>query len=451
MAVLFLGAGFSKTFKIPTMEEMTRKLAQLELDTNELALLKSIQERLHNYAHFDIEAVMTVLDYLLNPDKMQNEVINSAPTQFFIDPKESWANTNLEALSRYYHIGDPNKVKEAIIKYIKSVCQMESDQDKSFSVIDELFILLDLRTGGPDLRATLGKKPAGNSLNHRIFTTNYDNVLCIYSNLRGATLLNGEISQNQVGIKKMNNLSLFDSAQPGFKIFRLHGYITWFIDKRNQDIRYSGEVLPLGKPNLLGDHPEKEAMIFPIGGKYIYREPYADMFFYLKELLTTEKLVTVVGYSFRDADIAGLFADALTLNPELQMILVDPRAKEIINDRFGDFFGRVLPAVGNFDSKGLHSLERELARLVILRNNQMPGESIDVQDVVPGDTYFENAFIQSCENAGELGKNWKLLRDKGTLELFKVIFVSKFKVEGYNWEDKMPVDVSRQHRFDLHG
>jgi hypothetical protein len=451
MAVTFLGAGFSKTFGIPTMEEMTQNLLQLKLDVNEQDLLKSIRERLSNYEHYDIEAVMTVLDYLSDPKRMQKEVVNNAPTQFFIDPKESWSSANLGALNRCYKTGNPDKVKKAITEYIKSVCQMKPEKDELFPLLDELFILLSLHIGGLDLRRILGKKPVGNQFNHEVFTTNYDNVLCVYANRRGAPRINGELPQNKVGIRKVTNTQMFDRANHGLKIYRLHGYITWFIDKHTKDIRYSGEVLPPGKSSLLGDQPEREAMIFPIGGKYIYREPYCDMFFYLKELLTTEKLVTVIGYSFRDADVVGLFADALTLNPELKMILLDPRAKEIIKDRFGDFFGRVLPAIGNFDSKGLHSLERELARLLILRNNQMPGESIEVQDVVSEDIDFENAFIQSCEFAGEWGNNWKLLRDKGILELFKVIFGSKFKVEGYNWENQLRVDVSANHRFDLHG
>lgn len=441
MAILFLGAGFSKTFGIPTMEEMTRDLPRLGLDVRERQLLESIRERLSNYRHYDIEAVLTVLDYLSDPKRVEKEVVNAAPTQFFIEPKESWASASLEALNRCYGIGDPDKVKKAVVKHIKSVCQMKPEKEELFPLIDQLLILLDLHLGGPDLRGTLGKEPVGNSLNHKVFTTNYDNVLCAYANRRGARLMNGEISQNQVGIHKRTNSSLFYEAEQAFKIFRLHGYITWFIDKRKQDIRYSGEVLPPGGRSLLGDEPEREAMIFPVGGKYIYREPYCDMFFYLKNVLQEEKLVTVVGYSFRDTDVVGLFVDASIFNPEMTMVLLDPRAGEIKKERLGDFRGRILPAVGKFDREGLHSLEREIARWVILRNNQMPGESIKVQDVVNGDPNFETAFSESCARAGDRGDDLRTRRHNGTLELFKVISGSKFKVDGYDWNDRVRVNV----------
>ncbi len=450
MAVLFLGAGFSKTFGIPTMEEMTSDLLQLKLDVNEQNLLKSIQERLSSYAHYDIEAVMTVLDYLANSKRMQREVLNNAPTQFFIDPKESWSSAQLGALNRCYKTGDPEKVKRAIIGYIKSVCQMEPEKERLFPLLDDLFILLSLHTGGPDLRRILGKNPVGKQFNHEVFTTNYDNVLCVYANRREAPLMNGELPQNKIGIRKATNAQMFDRANHGLKIFRLHGYVTWFYDKYTRDIRYSGEVLPPGKSSLLGDQPEREAMIFPIGGKYIYREPYSDMFFYLKDLLQAEKIVTVVGYSFRDMDIVGLFADVLALNPELTMIILDPMAKEIEKDQFADFPGRILPAVGKLDREGLHSLEREIARWLILRNNQMPGESVEVQDVVKGDADFETAFSESCDRAGGDGNNWKIRRQNGNLELFKVILGSKFKVEGYDWGDRVRLHVGRNVWVEQH-
>jgi hypothetical protein len=442
MAILFVGAGFSKAFGIPTMEEMTRALLQLKLDTNERELLTSIRERLSSYQHYDIEAVMTVLDYLSEPKRMQTEVVNNAPTQFFIDPKESWSNAQLQALNRCYGKSNPEKAKKAIIEYMKSVCQMEPGKDKVFALLDELFIILSLHVGGIDLRRILGQKSVGNQFNHEVFTTNYDNVLCVYANRRGAPLLNGELPQNIVGIRKASNTLMFDRANHGLKIYRLHGYITWFIDKHTKDIRYSGEVLPLGKPSLLGDQPEKEAMIFPIGGKYIYKEPYCDMFFYLKELLLGEKLITVIGYSFRDIDVVGLFRDALTLNPELTMIILDPSANEIEKERFGDFPGRIYPAVGKFNSEGLHSLEKEIARLLILRNNRMPGESVEVQDVLKGDTEVEAAFSESCNRAGDEGNIWKTRRQNGVLELFKVISGSKFKINGYDWSDRVRLDIS---------
>lgn len=402
-----------------------------------------LRKRLSNYRHYDIEAVLTVIDYLSDPERVQREVGNQAPTQFFIEPKESWARTIIEALNRCYGIGETDKAKKTIIEYIKSACQMKPEKEELFPLIDQLLILLDWHLGGPDLRTILGKKPVSMLLNHRVFTTNYDNVLCAYANRRGAVLMNGEISQNQVRIRKRDNPPLFDKGSQGFRVYRLHGYITWFIDKHEQDIRYSGEVLPPGRPSLLGDEPEREAMIFPLGGKYIYREPYCDMFFYLKEILQEEKLVTVVGYSFRDMDVVGLFVDASILNPEITMVLLDPRAEEIKKEWLRDFRGRILTAVGKFDKNGLHALEKELARWLILRYHQTREPTVEVQYPSEGDADFETAFDEACAKAGDTGKEWQTQRVNGTLELFKVISGPKFTIGAYDYNSQTLLDAIR--------
>lgn len=49
----------------------------------------------------------------------------------------------------------------------------------------------------------------------------------------------------------------------------------------------------------------------------------------------------VVGYSFRDDDILGLFLDALELNTALQILVIDPEAQKIVNNRFERFQARI--------------------------------------------------------------------------------------------------------------
>ena len=80
----------------------------------------------------------------------------------------------------------------------------------------------------------------------------------------------------------------------------------------------------------------------------------------------------------------------------------------------------------------------------------MPGESVEVQDVVKGDADFETAFSESCNRAGGDGNNWKIRRQNGNLELFKVILGSKFKVDGYDWGNRARLDVSRNVWVEQH-
>jgi len=60
---------------------------------------------------------------------------------------------------------------------------------------------------------------------------------------------------------------------------------------------------------------------------------------------------------------------------------------------------------------------------------------------VNGDSDFETAFSESCARAGDRGDDLRTRRHNGTLELFKIVSGSKFKVEGYDWNDRKRVDV----------
>ncbi|GAG14308.1 unnamed protein product [marine sediment metagenome] len=49
----------------------------------------------------------------------------------------------------------------------------------------------------------------------------------------------------------------------------------------------------------------------------------------------------VVGYSFRDEDILGLFQDAMMMNRQLYLILIDPMAETIAQEKFSEYGERV--------------------------------------------------------------------------------------------------------------
>jgi hypothetical protein len=73
-----------------------------------------------------------------------------------------------------------------------------------------------------------------------------------------------------------------------------------------------------------------------------------------------------------------------------------------------------------------------------------------VRDIVNGEVDFESAFSESCDRAGDAGKNWKIRRQNGNLELFKVILGSKFKVDGYDWGDRARLDVGGNTWIEYH-
>ena len=61
----------------------------------------------------------------------------------------------------------------------------------------------------------------------------------------------------------------------------------------------------------------------------------------LKERLQRCETCYVVGYSFRDDDILGLFRDAMDLNDGLRLCVIDPNADAIVRTKFYGYRERI--------------------------------------------------------------------------------------------------------------
>jgi len=104
------------------------------------------------------------------------------------------------------------------------------------------------------------------------------------------------------------------------KLLKLHGSIDQYI--------YKERIIktPL-EPSKLED-----AMIYPMREKEVYKDPFFELFTRLKTCLLSEKICVVIGYSFGDEHIRNIFFDAVKRNPEIRIILIDPQAKRIRDD-----------------------------------------------------------------------------------------------------------------------
>ena len=66
--------------------------------------------------------------------------------------------------------------------------------------------------------------------------------------------------------------------------------------------------------------------------KEVYKDPFFELLTRLKTSLLSEKICAVIGYSFRDEYIRNIFFDAVKRNPEIKIIMINPKAKEIRDD-----------------------------------------------------------------------------------------------------------------------
>jgi len=150
-----------------------------------------------------------------------------------------------------------------------------------------------------------------------VFTTNYDPAIETYAGETGVPLEFG------FTIKTARNSwdpDIFHSYQPppnppGLVLFKLHGSVTWYGDKRG--FKYVQEA----QEGLRGS---QNMVIYPGDTKVgMLREPYFTCYTYLRHCLQNATHVIVIGYSFRDPILQLLFREARLLNPELRFVIVN--------------------------------------------------------------------------------------------------------------------------------
>ena len=345
-SIAFIGAGASASFGIPTMAGLVEEFEK-ELSTGfpgkDVELYKDIKWRLRSYMPRDIEALITVLNDIVRGEPA---VPLSHPSVHFF----SWWDRSFDVMVQYQtewcvrsHDTAENllsRVKEFIVGRCKT-------NEEEFEVY-EAFINGVLREEGNGAQALSASSFKG--ADYELFTTNYDVVLETFFNgrkprRRRLDFLCGEALPDTVNLLNFDNF-LYHQGVNSIKIFKLHGSINWYLDERGE-MKWATSAMPVGQQTARGDRSVKELMIYPAQQKYSFREPFYDMFYYLKRRLVEpmNRQCYVVGYSFRDDDILGLFHDALDQNQGLQVVLLDPEAETIRSERFRGFSAERVRAV----------------------------------------------------------------------------------------------------------
>jgi hypothetical protein len=337
--VIFLGAGASAPFGIPTMTKMAENFERqlIEESSPNLDLYKYIQSRLKGYRIYDIEALITVLQDMDDFKRVESRVLSNASAHYFwgrggdietlVEVQKQFAQENHE-MARELLVGVKN--------FIADACTMRK---QPFEIYDEFFHQIIMKVGYDFKKIIKSGKPP-QRVNLGMFTTNYDRVLESYCDSRELVFRCGETDNQKVDISTQNR-ELYSEDNPVFRILKLHGSVNWYRDEHNR-MRCGSEAVRVGRITSLGHRVEKEVLIYPAFEKYTFREPFYTMFHNLKSCLIDFACVNcyIVGYSFRDEDILGLFHDSMELNRALKVWLIDPDA-DTIKKRFGQLSARV--------------------------------------------------------------------------------------------------------------
>lgn len=150
-----------------------------------------------------------------------------------------------------------------------------------------------------------------------VFTLNYDRLVEWMATQLAVTFTSG--------FGEAWDPSLFELSRWDLCLYKLHGSVDWYrLPARN--VIYRGSPI---HPAFPDDRPQ-EVLLYPARGKAAHADPFATLVSHFDRALAEAELCIVIGYSFQDAHIRRLVLDRMVTNRRLQLLLVNPKADEVI-------------------------------------------------------------------------------------------------------------------------
>lgn len=346
--LVFLGAGASKPFGIPTMKEfvdmlnMTKTRKRYEIADDEFALYQRIQGVVRRYFEqkTDFEAIYTVIDCLSRsaPFIDRDSIVQTFYYDTYvrscfrrISEEPDMLALEHELTSRRHEYADvASRLRMKIERLVVDQCTVKREYTKEIErIYDDFFGCLNRVFGVKDLW---------------IYTTNYDrSVEYYFRDYRGKDIETG-FRYNDNLRKSILNPVLFYSK--GLKLIKIHGSITFWRNKRLNEIE---ELKGDPTAQYVPENYEGQTMWFPIEEKKMYTYPYLDMFRALKKDLKSTHKWVIVGHSFNDSIIRQIFVECSKQQNKVLIVLKDKsEAQYVIENNLCDVRGDLIPSENKF-------------------------------------------------------------------------------------------------------
>ena len=309
--VIFLGAGASTPLGMQTTVEFLNSVRRNPKIKYQLLTNKIIENtELSKEDELDIEAVLDCLENFIEGRELYQKV----------------SGLSLTKADNYTELRD--QIKDLVITHYSKI-----EADDAFNHYKSLFTA--------SLTSTIP-----------IFTTNYDlSIEKAFEHQHAQfRLIDGFHRRRQLTPKWSANA--YGNYKPRKKgkdiiLFKLHGSVNW-VRTPSHDIQRvdSGKRDP---GNL------KTVIVYPTRIKReIHEEPFRTNYDYLLACLTNAKLCVVIGFSFRDREIAEHFREATGMNSNLSLLIFDTNEEAMnryVKDKFYSTNQIVLTTIPTNQSK----------------------------------------------------------------------------------------------------
>ena len=298
---LFLGAGASATFGMPTTKEF----------------LESMQKNLDDPCHKNIVRTFTIdkhfkdVEYVL---QALRDIVRFAKSDGGRFTSSVLTSSDLARVCREFKGSDPYSVFADLEKKIEDLVlrayswNFDHNEDLR-SIYEPIFSILETATD-----------------EITVFTTNYDDVVENYCKAaKHYSCVDGFVMDND--IPKWNEKNYYEvDVKYQVYLYKLHGSLTWKEHKKYGIIKSPYES-HRGAPNITRD-----IVIMPTRSpkEEEKRYPFNRLFQMFEEKLETAKGCIVVGYSFRDKRINEVllnFIEKMRI-----MVVISPTAVEDVKN-----------------------------------------------------------------------------------------------------------------------
>jgi len=306
---LFLGAGASRVFNYPTTKEFLAGLKP-KLDNNQKNIVDTFEE---SEKVVDIEHILQMLDVFTNlkSNSLVNECLKKRPPTFpFVRGGIDW------------------RTFDPACEGIKKKAYSELFARYQFNIDNISDIVLFYGRLFTDL--------AHFNENYRldIFTTNYDSVVEEFYNNSvrlDIVFIDGFMPVGRSGSLLWRPEKTFPKNFPkgplNIRLFKLHGSLNW--SERND-----GEIQKVTIEQQVADSQRhKRNVLIALAQKtYEQEKPFGKLFEYFRGASKTSRIFVVIGFSFRDDLINGIFLDHLRANRKGRLVAVSPNATEHVEE-----------------------------------------------------------------------------------------------------------------------
>jgi hypothetical protein len=303
--LLFLGAGASAPLGKLLMDSFVKKLFKEVREEAPLNMLHLLVE----FRGLDLEAIMGELDTLIGMN-YASSVSGSHDVKIGDGSREIGFSLERRTATRLQFL-----IKHTVIREFRDI-----DAQRALQLYTPLFDQI-FSTFDPTKYCLI------------IFTTNYDPAIEMFCqgkyqeyNLCDGFAYDPSDRQNYWHRSVFDTFEL-DPRKRNIVLFKIHGSTDWLHVKSRNKIR-RGQAMY----DAMDSDAYSNVLIYPATRKIATSEPFYSGYEYYQRCCERAQKCIAVGYSFRDYDALTRLRGASSMNEGLQLALVSPGAKEILQE-----------------------------------------------------------------------------------------------------------------------